>query len=831
VKLILKDFQEEAVQQLLGHVVSARQEATRGIHQALSLAAPTGSGKTVVMTALIEEILEGDDATARDPDAVFLWLTDQPELNEQTRQKMIATSSVLSGHQLVVVDAAIDQPALFPGKVYFLNTQKLAKNSSLVRHGDDRTYTLWQWLTRTIRERPTSFYLIIDEAHRGMHEAKETEAANSIIQKFIKGSSGEIPAVPIIMGVSATPERFDQVISGTTRVRRPVSVDIERVRASGLLKDVVDLFHPDEQQHSDMTMLRAAARAWREYDQRWNSYSKSEGLALVRPLLMVQVQDGTESKLSRTDLDQVLRVLRDEMGNPPTEWFAHAFQEGSPIKADGSLIRYLAPSAIEADPSCRVVLFKTSLTTGWDCPRAEVMMSFRSAKDDTLIAQLVGRMVRAPLARAIERDEHLNTVALYLPHYDRAGLSRVVERLSAGDPTLLPPTRTREGRTVVDLVRNSQADACFAVFEDLPSYVVPRARRGSQVRRLGRLASLLARWDVDQGAPDFASKTLVTVLTDELQQRKDTEQFKSIVREGGLLDVRQVSWRYDPAKTRENTVQVEISPENVDDIFQWVGRRFGEGLHVEYWKARVAAGASNHLRTKLEAYALASTPDVIARLERDAQAEVRRLLGVHREAIKKLPEEARQAFRDVRGLSTEPELSPLIAPEEIDTVAADTTWNKHLFVDSDGTYPCKLNTWETPVMQAELADDAVVGWLRNPPRKPWSLCIPYEMDGIWKPCFPDFLVFRQSESGIKVDIVDPHLLSFDDAWHRAVGIAKYAERHTDAFRRVAMIMLDGKEVIEIDLSDDDVRRRVRQVSSNEHLRELFASSGTKTRLA
>ena len=59
-----------------------------------------------------------------------------------------------------------------------------------------------------------------------------------------------------------------------------------------------------------------------------------------------------------------------------------------------------------------MVLFKEALTTGWDCPRAEVMLSFRSAQDYTYIAQLIGRMVRTPLARRIATDDVLNTLSL-----------------------------------------------------------------------------------------------------------------------------------------------------------------------------------------------------------------------------------------------------------------------------------------------------------------------------------------------------------------------------------------------------------------------------------
>ena len=51
------------------------------------------------------------------------------------------------------------------------------------------------------------------------------------------------------------------------------------------------------------------------------------------------------------------------------------------------VIRKLEQSRIQDSPEVKVVLFKTALTTGWDCPRAEVMMSFRRAQDPTSIAQ------------------------------------------------------------------------------------------------------------------------------------------------------------------------------------------------------------------------------------------------------------------------------------------------------------------------------------------------------------------------------------------------------------------------------------------------------------
>src|SRR5437588_6064673 len=105
-KIELKRFQLDAIQGLLDEMDSARYEVDKGKLQALSLSSPTGSGKTAIATALIERILDGDQDHQPASDARFLWLSDQPELNEQTRKKMLQTASTLGSDDLVVIDAS-----------------------------------------------------------------------------------------------------------------------------------------------------------------------------------------------------------------------------------------------------------------------------------------------------------------------------------------------------------------------------------------------------------------------------------------------------------------------------------------------------------------------------------------------------------------------------------------------------------------------------------------------------------------------------------------------------------------------------------------------------
>ena len=97
----------------------------------------------------------------------------------------------LSISDLVVVQSTFEREVLEPGKVYFLNTQKLSKSSLLVRGHDpddegiekdgqirlmpdSRSFTIWDTVQNTIDDPALTLYLVLDEAHRGMPCQLET---------------------------------------------------------------------------------------------------------------------------------------------------------------------------------------------------------------------------------------------------------------------------------------------------------------------------------------------------------------------------------------------------------------------------------------------------------------------------------------------------------------------------------------------------------------------------------------------------------------------------------------------------------------------------------
>ena len=826
-RLLLKDFQRDAVEKLVRRLRTASKEARSGEHQAVCLSSPTGSGKTVMVTAAVELILKGDGGAPPDPGATFLWITDQPELNEQTRRKMLETSTVLTPDRLVVIDASFDQEMFRPGIVHFLNIQKLGKEKGLVSAGDGRTYTIWETVSNTVVAHPGRFFVIIDEAHRGMTEnAKARKDANTIIQKFIKGSPGELPRVPLIFGVSATPERFNQFVAGVGVTTRAIDVPAEDVRASGLIKEVVTLYHQHTDGPADMTMLRAAVATWKLYGTRWGDYCTAQCEPMVRPILVVQVQDGSGKQLSKTDIADAIRVIQEEAGVLPTDAIGHCFQEGARAAVGDRDIRYVAPSDVQTDPELRVVFFKTALNTGWDCPRAEVMMSFRTAADATLIAQLVGRMVRTPLARRVDSDELLNTVALYLPHYDREGLGKVIERLTKSDADLVPPVDVRLGEEVLGVGKAPKTEGMFTALTSLPSYLVPRPSRTSEVRRLMKLARLLANDQIDEEGPEKASKTMLSALRAQHGRLKKTKRFRELVEEKSKVEIRAVNFAVGTDQVSDGqAIQLAVSSENLEDLFDAAGRKLGEGLHKAWWRSRVQEDAALKEKAKLELIALCFLEDdVIAAVEGEAQSQVQRWFAKHQSAIKKLSEARRQEYDEVRRLATDPELRPVTYPESIDAKKGERPWPKHLYANGGGAFPCKLNNWETPVVEAETARADVVGWLRNPDRKPWSLVIPYQHNGEWKPLYPDFLVVRKAGKNLVVDLLDPHALHLEDAPAKAAGLAQFAAKHGHEFGRIELIIVEGDRIKRLDLQDEEVRDRVKAVQDHSHLKHLYETA-------
>ena len=192
------------------------------------------------------------------------------------RQNFLYADGINHSQLVMIDDNSFNQQFLDDGKVYFLNTQKLGKSSNLIKQSETRRFNIWQTLQNTITAKTDRVYFIIDEAHRDML-GTDARRATTIMQKFIKSSAEDnLSPVPLVIGMSATPERFNNLVKESSSTIHRVIVTNNDVKNSGLLKERIIVFYPDEKSNKsiakDMAILEAAADEWKIKCEHWSQY-------------------------------------------------------------------------------------------------------------------------------------------------------------------------------------------------------------------------------------------------------------------------------------------------------------------------------------------------------------------------------------------------------------------------------------------------------------------------------------------------------------------------------------------------------------------------------
>ncbi len=431
----LFDFQKDAVNSLLKKMASMQRIYKEdGSLSAVSLTAPTGAGKTVISAAVAEGLFYGNEAYPGDDRAVILWLSDSPSLNEQTMKRFDDATDLLNGAtamEIIGPDFAKNHRKLESNHVYFLNRQLLGKGKKLSNEIEGGR-SFYDVLNDTIEDEELHLYLFIDEAHRGLGTGNDkgtSDSANKTIYSIIiDGQEGINKPMPCVVGISATPERFNNAMQGRKNrdMKSGVDVPVSAVRDSGLIKDTIELRTPKKAANTKHQDLTQACVKLAEASKVWKEYCVSKNIPVVIPLMVVQVEDRVTNDTLTALCEQIHKVLP---WLDISDCFANVFGEHEDITTAICKIPYVKPDEVSERMNVRVLFAKDAVSTGWNCPRAEVIYSRRKRTDPTYIAQLIGRMVRTPLARRVETVEELNTVACYLPEFDADTVNAVVERL------------------------------------------------------------------------------------------------------------------------------------------------------------------------------------------------------------------------------------------------------------------------------------------------------------------------------------------------------------------------------------------------------------------
>lgn len=851
-KFTLKDYQEDAVRDVLDRLKKARKRWREdGDKHAFSLTATTGAGKTVMAAAVFEALFFGSDDFnfEADPGAVVIWFSDDPSLNVQSLWRLQEASDKLTVSDLVTIESSFNRDSLESGKVYFLNTQKLGKNSLLVRGSDAgasddsqlrimpdmRSFTIWDIIQNTIESPDLTLYLVLDEAHRGMRESRATngDSKPTIVKQLINGSGGAT-GIPIVWGISATVERFNQAMAGMQgRSTLPnVVVDSKKVQDSGLLKDAIILDVPDEIGDFSTVLVRRGADHLKDITRAWAEYAKQQDdAATVLPLMVLQVPNSPD----HNHIGQALDTIFERWPELPAGCVANVFGEHKTEKFGGHSVPYIPPERVQESTWVRILIAKDAISTGWDCPRAEVMVSFRPATDKTYITQLLGRMVRTPLARRIPGDERLNSVDCLLPRFDKASVQQVVNALMSGGESgedlpirriLINPREMKPNRAVPEDV--------WTKLLSLPSQTLPK-RQSRPVKRLTALAHELAADGLLEGAGAKAHAELHKAL-DGLRVQYEPEITKA---RQSVLTVEGKSIKAD-LQTNGMTFDDFLEAADyvvIEDAYRRAGRSLSPDLartYSEYLAAQ--AEGEDEEEALIEAHtaiaALGLAPAIKDCLDAEAERLANDWLTAQKSAIKTLTDERQEVYRQIREMSAHPLdvdlarpntwMQPATAREPNGTESELPRFEKHLLCDDDGLFPEALNSWEAEVVEAELRREGTIAWYRNPDRASQdSLGVIYEDGGEMRIVRPDFIFFSRLPEGVIVaDIVDPHGIQLADALPKLKGLARYAEANAGAFRRIAAIAKIDDKYRLLDLTDAESRTAIENAAS---AKALYAS--------
>ncbi|MEG3168067.1 DEAD/DEAH box helicase family protein [Sphingomonas sp. LB3N6] len=859
-KFTLKDYQDDAVRDVLQNL----RKATRRWHEdgersAFSLTATTGAGKTVMAAAVFESLFYGDDASGAAPDsgAVVIWLSDDPSLNEQSRFRLREASDRIPISSLVTIQNTFNRDKLEGGKVYFLNTQKLGRSSLLVRGADDtidgsgadgrqgvmpdlRSFTIWDIIQNTIDDPSLTLFLVLDEAHRGMKTSTRSlsDERPTIVKRLINGSGGT-EGIPVVWGISATVERFNSAISEMEdRTTLPnVVVDAVKVQSSGLLKDTIILDVPTGVGQYDTVLVRRGTEKLKDISKAWDAYAIEQRLTNgVVPLMVLQVPNTPD----HAEIGAAIATIYKHWPSLPDDAVAHVFGEHTVQTFGPYNVPYISPERVQESTWVRILIAKDAISTGWDCPRAEVMVSFRPVKDKTQITQLLGRMVRTPLARRIPGNERLNSVDCLLPFFDARSVKEVAIALMSGVDSgeelserrvLINPKEMRPNKTISSDVWDKLLS--------LPSQSLPR-RQTRPVKRLMVLAHELA---VDR-LLDGAGKLARTEMHKSLDAASARYSVQIAEARTSVLTVEGKSLRAELHSKRMSFDDFVEAADNaaIEAAYRRSARVIGFDLaktYVEYLATSLGDGELDE-ETLNEAHtvvaALGMVSEVSQYLDAEADKQANLWLTTYRVQIKDLGDERQDVYRLIREMSPTPMdidlakprlwMQPTVARGLDGTETPIPRLKNHLLCDEEGLFPEQLNAWEEQVVAAELERASTVAWYRNPPRASQdSLGVTYEDNGSIKITRPDFIFFSELPDGsIAADIVDPHGIHLSDSVPKLRGMAEYARVNHAAYRRVDAIAKVGDRYRVLDLTEPTVRAAVNSASSIQALYESGAAA-------
>lgn len=375
----LMPYQEIAVDKLIKRTKDFLEEAG---NETIVFQAPTGAGKTFMATKYMEELVHEVKE-----DLCFLWISiGKGELHKQSMKAVKREISNEMECSLLEEEFFGSRKEIKQNEIVFVSWQKikLKDNSTgewkAVVMKDKETINFIEVLKNT-RDIGRKIILIIDESHSGA----KTKESFEIIEEIIKPELQiDMSATPIITNSEAriVVDATDVIEAGIIKKEVIINKDIDKI--------------PTEDIDSQELIMLSAFNKREELARRYKEQGSD-----VNPLVLIQLPNSNAGEDIRIEIENFLRDknVTEENGKLAI-WL-------SDEKVNDEAEKLLA-----LDGQVEYLIFKQAIDTGWDCPRAQILVRFRETNSIIFEIQTVGRILRMPEAHHYD-DHNLNIGYVY----------------------------------------------------------------------------------------------------------------------------------------------------------------------------------------------------------------------------------------------------------------------------------------------------------------------------------------------------------------------------------------------------------------------------------
>lgn len=365
----LKKYQETAVDQLVDAVKKLLSKD--GIKKVCVFQAPTGSGKTVMTAKFIEELIkEVSD------DVCFVWVSiGKGDLHLQSKRSLERIFNGAPRVSLVEEEFTGGRERIVKNEVVVVNWEKLrSKDRStgdwkniLMKDGEKINFR--DVLSKTREQR--KIILIIDESHIGATAERTNELREEINADVIL----EMSATPKI---NLHPRDLGRGLASYIPVEPKDVIEEGVIKKELIINEKIDKIAKDESDSQEV-VLEAAYQKRLELKKLFKAEKSN-----INPLVLIQIPTAEAGKDKIKAVQQFLSAKGiTEKNRKLAIWLAEQKSE---------TLDWIA----ESDNEIEFLIFKQAIDTGWDCPRAHILVKFRESHSETFEIQTVGRILRMP---------------------------------------------------------------------------------------------------------------------------------------------------------------------------------------------------------------------------------------------------------------------------------------------------------------------------------------------------------------------------------------------------------------------------------------------------